>query len=169
MVVRDEMVPSHNDAQENNILVSLANNQDMLLIDYEYCSWNTWTYDLANYINEFACDNAHPGYPYIGYYPDNFPSDSEMQFLVREYLKVRLETESPNQSDSSALEELWSVEKDKIMENLKKSIILNNFYWGVWAIMMLKEEEETEWDVFNWEFTRMRIDLLNIQRKRFGM
>ena len=46
---------------------------------------------------------------------------------------------------------------------------MNNFYWGVWAIMMLKEEEETEWDVFNWEFNRMRIDLLNIQRKRFNM
>ena len=92
MVVRDEMVPSHNDAQENNILVSLSNNQDMLLIDYEYCSWNTWTYDLANYINEFTCDNAHPSYPYIGYYPDNFPNDSEMEYLVKEYLKLRLES-----------------------------------------------------------------------------
>lgn len=46
---------------------------------------------------------------------------------------------------------------------------MNNFYWGVWAIMMLKDSEETEIDVFNWEFARMRVDLVNIQRKRFDM
>ena len=34
----------------------------------------------------------------------------------------------------------------------KKNMILNSFYWVLWAIMMLTEEEETDPEVYYWEF-----------------
>ena len=40
LVARDEIVFSHNDVQENNILTSLEDNSKIFLIDYEYGMWN---------------------------------------------------------------------------------------------------------------------------------
>ena len=37
---------------------------DLILIDYEYGNWNPMAYDIANYFNEFTCDNAATHGPY---------------------------------------------------------------------------------------------------------
>ena len=60
LVTRDKIVLAHNDAQENNILCSLQENEQIVLIDYEYGLWNPAYYDVANYLNEFVLDNAYP-------------------------------------------------------------------------------------------------------------
>lgn len=59
LVSRHDVVLSHNDCQENNILVSMGDANDVMLIDYEYGTWNPRYYDLGNYLNEMVCDNAH--------------------------------------------------------------------------------------------------------------
>ena len=38
-------------------------------------------------------------------------------------------------------------------------MILNNYYWGVWAVMMLSEDDEKDVQVFNWAFAEGRCDL----------
>ena len=58
------IVLSHADTQENNFLVSLKDNEKVILIDYEYCDWNPMANDLADYINECIIDNNAPGAPY---------------------------------------------------------------------------------------------------------
>merc|ERR1712060_1010502 len=78
LVNRENIVFSHNDAQENNILASLADATKIVLIDYEYGMWNPMYYDLGNYLNEWICDNAHPRDPGIHYYFDNWPAESEI-------------------------------------------------------------------------------------------
>jgi thiamine kinase-like enzyme len=55
-----EVVLAHNDAQENNILTSLEDNTQMILIDFEYTQWNPRAMDIANYFNETMLDNAYP-------------------------------------------------------------------------------------------------------------
>ena len=61
---KGKIVLSHNDAQENNILSSLADCEKMILIDYEYGDWNPMSYDIANFFNEFTVDNAAPVGPF---------------------------------------------------------------------------------------------------------
>ena len=68
LVARDQIVFSHNDVQENNILTSLEDNSKIYLIDYEYGMWNPKYSDLACYLNELVIDNAHPKHPGIKYY-----------------------------------------------------------------------------------------------------
>ena len=75
---RDEIVFSHNDVQENNILVFNENNELITLIDFEYGGWNPIAYDLANYLNEMCTDNAHPTAPGIKLYLSNFPTQEEV-------------------------------------------------------------------------------------------
>ena len=131
LVQRDNLVFSHNDAQENNILASLEDNNQIYLIDYEYGWWNPRYYDLGNYLNEWICDNAHPAPPGITYYFTNWPTDDEIESLTREYWTYYTE----GQRDWS----LSDPECANALEQTKKGMILNNFYWGVWAIMMLQE------------------------------
>ena len=38
------------------------------------------------------------------------------------------------------------------VKQVKQCMVLNNFYWAVWAIMMLNDSEETDAKAFNWEF-----------------
>lgn len=55
------------------------------------------------------------------------------------------------------------------MRETKNCMVLNNFYWGVWAIMMLAEKEETDVNAFNWEFARGRVLLHKQCVQDFGI
>ena len=75
LIPRDStIVLAHNDAQENNVLILLKDNEDMMLIDVEYSGWNPIAYDLANYFNECICDNTN-----IKYYFKNYPLKEERE------------------------------------------------------------------------------------------
>lgn len=51
----------------------------------------------------------------------------------------------------------------------KLGMVLNNFYWAVWAIMMLKEEEETDPEVYQWDFLIGRCQMHNRIVSDFGV
>lgn len=82
------IVLCHNDAQENNILMGLSDNQELMLIDYEYAGWNPMAFDLANYVNETMLDNAYPEKDGIAWYVDNCMSHSEIRDMSARYLQV---------------------------------------------------------------------------------
>lgn len=77
----------HNDAHECNVLVKLEDNEDMMLIDFEYAGWNPAAYDLANFINEMTFDNNHPKEHGIKLYKSNFPSEDERRNLAKIYME----------------------------------------------------------------------------------
>lgn len=54
-----------------------------ILIDYEYGMWNPQAYDLACYLNEMVCDNAHPLGNGIAHYMRNFPTNSEIESITK--------------------------------------------------------------------------------------
>ena len=41
-------------------MTMIEDNEKVVLIDYEYGGWNPFAVDIANYLNEFMLDNAHP-------------------------------------------------------------------------------------------------------------
>ena len=86
LVPRDQVCLSHNDVVECNILTDLTENTKVMLIDYEFGMWNPEYYDLANYLNEWCCDNAHPGSDCcIAYYLENWPSLGEIKEMTKHY------------------------------------------------------------------------------------
>ena len=75
LIPRDSpVVLAHNDAQENNVLINLDNNEDMMLIDFEYGGWNPMAYDIANYFNECICENEQ-----LKSYQQNYPLKDERE------------------------------------------------------------------------------------------
>lgn len=88
MVPRDsEIVLSHNDTAEGNILASLTDSTKLTLIDYEYGGWNPIAMDIAHYLNECCIDDAHPMDVGVKLYLENFPSENERHELIKYYIR----------------------------------------------------------------------------------
>jgi len=69
----------------------------------------------------------------------NFPSDEEIEAMTRTYAALKAQRENRIH--------VWDMEdaecRDAVLDT-KKCMILNNYYWGVWSIMMLTEADETD-------------------------
>lgn len=59
------------------------------LIDYEYGMWNPEMYDLANYLNEFCCDNAYQAGSGLAFFMDNYPTEDEIVSITRQYYMLK--------------------------------------------------------------------------------
>jgi thiamine kinase-like enzyme len=77
----------HNDIHQNNILMRLADNRDLLIIDNEYAGWNPMAMDLAVYINETMINNTHPAENGVKEYADNLMSEYEQEQMIKEYMR----------------------------------------------------------------------------------
>ena len=141
----------------------------MILIDYEYSDWNPLAFDVSNILNEFTVDNAASFGPFnsgIQFYESNFPERSEMKFLATEYFTHYFEL---IKNEVGIDFDKWFEEKFPVfMMDVEKCCILANFYWANWSIMMMKEEEECDHTIFNWELCRQHCILFTKQREWFG-
>jgi len=41
-----------------------------------------------------------------------------------------------------------------------------NFYWGVWALCMLADEDVLRTDVFNYDFAKARVEMFNLVNEK---
>lgn len=89
---RSPIVFSHNDLHQGNILLtkptkrrSVLENR-VILIDFEYCSYNYRAYDIANHFCEWCFEYDTPDYPHFALFEDRFPSVEEQRKFIRTYL-----------------------------------------------------------------------------------
>lgn len=127
----------------------------IMIIDLEYANWGPMSLDIANYINETMLDNSYPMKKGINYYLENMATEQEQELLMVTYLKRygSKYLEKEGEELTRFVEEELKVLKPKVRDNL----VVNNSYWGIWALMMLKEENWDKPDVFNYDFATARI------------
>lgn len=53
--------------------------------------------------------------------------------------------------------------------SVKKCMVLNNFYWAVWCIMMLSEADETNSKCYQWDFFKGRVEMHKLCVEKFGI
>lgn len=78
--INSPVVFCHNDLQEGNILLRLDaqmsqhTHPELVVIDFEFCSYNYRGFDIANHMCEWLYDytNENPPYFWVSY--DNYPS-----------------------------------------------------------------------------------------------
>jgi choline/ethanolamine kinase len=81
----------HNDMQEGNILLCCGDMTDeealqdphLVLIDFEYCSYNYRGFDLANHFLEWMYDYTNSTYPYFTVNKNNFPTREQQVGAAR--------------------------------------------------------------------------------------
>lgn len=77
--IRSPVVFCHNDMQEGNILLREdIEEPTLVLIDFEYCSYNYRGFDLANHFIEWTYDYTKAEHPYYTAHKDHYPSKEEM-------------------------------------------------------------------------------------------
>jgi thiamine kinase-like enzyme len=99
--------------------MNLADNRNLMLIDYEYAGWNPMAMDLANYISETILENAYPLGNGINWYLDNVMQQPELESMIKTYMVKYFDTymqESIKQKYSNSSEEFLKQEYENLEE-----------------------------------------------------
>mmetsp|Transcript_25518 Transcript_25518/g.42445 ORF Transcript_25518/g.42445 Transcript_25518/m.42445 type:complete len:372 (-) Transcript_25518:2530-3645(-) len=121
--LQDSVVPKdtktafcHNDVLAANVLVS-SDMKDIQLIDFEYGGTNYVAFDIANHFNEYAggTDHGVPDY-------ELFPTVEKQREFVQTYLQI------VNGSKPT------DVEVNALHVEVEAFVLVNNLYWGLWAV-----------------------------------
>ncbi len=59
--------------------MNLKDNNQIMIIDYEYAGWNPMAMDVANYINETMVDNNFQDHNGKTWYSENCMTDIEVE------------------------------------------------------------------------------------------
>ncbi|KAJ0069718.1 hypothetical protein NL108_012360, partial [Boleophthalmus pectinirostris] len=124
----------HNDVQEGNILILEAkdqsSNERLMLIDFEYSSYNYRGFDFGNHFCEWMYDYTYNQWPFFKASPENYPTREQQLHFLRSYLA--------EQERLSNVKMDWAcVEEDMIIE-ANRYALASHFLWGLWSIIQAK-------------------------------
>jgi len=139
---KSPLVFSHNDLHQNNILLlhhSLDTKCDLnnriVLIDFEYCSYNYRTFDLANHLSEWCFDYNGDDYPHFQVFPDRFPSEEKQKLFLSHYIDQICDTSRESAPYMIANGKLNRTDKiDRLFEEMQPFLMASNLLWALWAI-----------------------------------
>ncbi|CAJ0571627.1 unnamed protein product, partial [Mesorhabditis spiculigera] len=151
-VAGSPIVFSHNDLQEGNFLLvngysvteegykdkdgKTANPKDaMVLIDYEYASYNYRGFDLGNHLCEYAFDYSSEEAPYYAIHSERFQDVEGRRAFAQSYVDeiYRLKEAS---DDTHFPSDLVTGNREKDVE--KESTLfmtLSHLFWSAWALV----------------------------------
>lgn len=121
----------HNDVQEGNILMldGRENSSDkLMLIDFEYSSYNYRGFDFGNHFCEWIYDYTHDQWPFFKAKVENYPNREQQLHFIRHYLSER-GIVAPE--DQARLEDEMIVEANRFA-------LASHFLWGLWSIIQAK-------------------------------
>lgn len=159
---KSPMVFSHNDLHQNNIILLTKTEEEagddnlqdrVVLIDFEYCSYNYRPFDLANHLMEWCFDYNGDDYPYFNASFERFPSELQQKQFIVQYLRNDATNKSPplnacditNHSNghTKANTELTNGfsyagatddDVEKLYRDMQPFLMASNFLWALWAI-----------------------------------
>lgn len=105
----------HNDIQEGNILLlSEPKGADsLMLVDFEYSSYNYRGFDIGNHFCEWVYDYTHEEWPHYRAQPADYPSRAQQLHFIRHYLAEVNKGEIISQEEQRRLEEDLLVEVNR--------------------------------------------------------
>ncbi|XP_056621949.1 choline kinase alpha isoform X3 [Triplophysa dalaica] len=126
----------HNDLQEGNILLlSGRENEDqqrLMLIDFEYSSYNYRGFDIGNFFCEWSYDYTWDKFPFFKANTKNYPpKEKQMQFFQSYLLEFDPGFANLSEKDQQKLTEKMLVEVDRFA-------LASHFFWGLWSIIQAK-------------------------------
>ncbi|XP_041472597.1 choline kinase alpha-like, partial [Lytechinus variegatus] len=139
---KSPVVFCHNDCQEGNILLTSgenSNEKNLILIDYEYSSYNFREFDLANHFVEWSMNYCIKEAPYYSLIPEDFPSRGQQLTFIRAYIAAsrQMGMYQPSCHGDSADEE------EAILQEVKRFCPVSHFLWALWSIVQAKISHTT--------------------------
>ncbi|XP_071414807.1 choline kinase alpha isoform X2 [Pithys albifrons albifrons] len=126
----------HNDCQEGNILLlegrENSENQKLMLIDFEYSSYNYRGFDIGNHFCEWMYDYSYEKYPFFKASVLKYPSKKQQFHFVSSYLSAFHDGfENLSHEEKSKLEE-------EVLVEVNRFALASHFFWGLWSIIQAK-------------------------------
>uniref|UniRef100_UPI003AAEF0BE choline/ethanolamine kinase isoform X1 n=1 Tax=Centroberyx gerrardi TaxID=166262 RepID=UPI003AAEF0BE len=126
----------HNDVQEGNILMledrDHTSTDRLMLIDFEYSSYNYRGFDFGNHFCEWMYDYTYNQWPFYKATPENYPTREQQLHFIRSYLaEERRHSENPVHEDQAQIEEEMIIEANRYA-------LASHFLWGLWSIIQAK-------------------------------
>uniref|UniRef100_A0A914VE19 Choline/ethanolamine kinase n=1 Tax=Plectus sambesii TaxID=2011161 RepID=A0A914VE19_9BILA len=148
----------HNDLQEGNILLPKASSGNirmssitedtawqrrslsafnpseprLVLIDFEYASYNYRAFDFANHFSEYTINYDVQTAPFYTIRPDHFPSDDQQRDFFEAYL-CEHESESGIKPDGELYERV-----ERVIAETRPFVAVAHFFWGVWGLLQVE-------------------------------
>ncbi|KAM6945895.1 choline kinase alpha isoform 1-T1 [Aplochiton taeniatus] len=123
----------HNDCQEGNILLLNGRQgpdaQKLMLIDFEYSSYNYRGFDIGNHFCEWTYDYNHDKFPFFKVNSQSYPSKPQQMHFFSNYLSEK----DPAFVHLSG-EKQQSLKEEMYLE-VNRFSLASHFFWGLWSII----------------------------------
>jgi ethanolamine kinase len=129
------------------------------LIDFEYGGTNYAAFDIANHWNEHAGGTSAEENGIADY--TRFPSPERQMDFCLHYVRTSREltmgaaAEADAEADDDADDECsLRAEASDLLDEVRKFLLVNHLYWGLWAVNQAAEEGCDEFDYINFATSR---------------
>ncbi|KAI9919157.1 hypothetical protein PsorP6_011290 [Peronosclerospora sorghi] len=127
--VPSPIVLSHNDLQYGNIMKNEAG--DVVLIDFEYTSYNPRGYDVGNHFCEWAYDYHKTVNPHLGDFKNKYPTADEQRTFCRAYLAGK-------EGDETSVSE---TEVEQLRVEANTYTLASHLFWALWGYIQASQSE----------------------------
>ncbi|XP_041854110.1 choline kinase alpha isoform X2 [Melanotaenia boesemani] len=126
----------HNDCQEGNILLlkgrQSSDKQKLMLIDFEYSSYNYRGFDIGNHFCEWMYDYNCEEFPFFKVNTENYPSKAQQLHFIESYLR-----ESNQGFDILSADDQMKLKENMYVE-VNRFSLASHFFWGLWSIIQAR-------------------------------
>ncbi|XP_066108342.1 choline kinase alpha isoform X3 [Saccopteryx bilineata] len=154
----------HNDCQEGNVLLlegrENTEKQKLMLIDFEYSSYNYRGFDIGNHFCEWMYDYTYEKYPFFRANILKFPTKKQQLHFISSYLAA-----FPNEFENLSNEEKFIMKEEMLVE-INRFALASHFFWGLWSIIQAKISS-IEFGYM--EYAQARFDAYFDQKKKLGV
>ncbi|XP_060033271.1 choline kinase alpha isoform X4 [Erinaceus europaeus] len=149
----------HNDCQEGNILLlegrENLENRKLMLIDFEYSSYNYRGFDIGNHFCEWMYDYNYEKYPFFRADIQNYPTRKQQLHFISNYLAAF----------QNEFEEKSIIEEEMLIE-VNRFALASHLFWGLWSIVQAKISS-IEFGYM--EYAQARFDAYFEQKRKLGV
>lgn len=91
----------------------------IFFLDFEYCSYNYRSFDIANHFAEWVYDYTNTEYPYFKEDWTKYPTEKQRLRFIRSYLDEVGSRENPK----------------KVIREVEVFALASHFFWSLWALI----------------------------------
>lgn len=124
---------------------------ELMIIDFEYCSYNYRGFDLANHFLEWTFDYTNKDYPFFFHKPQQFPNEVQKKAFLDTYLKTSHMIKGGHDLDVDEIVE--QAERDLLEREIDFFKCASHIFWSLWAIVYSDQEIEFGY----WEYAACRL------------
>lgn len=154
----------HNDCQEGNILLLEGREhfekQKLMLIDFEYSSYNYRGFDIGNHFCEWMYDYSYEKYPFFRANILKYPNRKQQLHFISSYLAA-----FHNEFENFSNEEKSIIEEEMLVE-VNRFALASHFFWGLWSVVQARISS-IEFGYM--DYAQARFDAYFDQKRKLGV